>query len=227
MKIGILQTGHTPDAMLPNAPDYDQLFVRLLDGHDFEFLTFPVVEGVFPDGPEVCDGWLITGSRHGTYEDHPWIPPLEKLIRDIHASERPLVGICFGHQIIAQALGGTSGLSDRGWVVGRQEYDWLGGPVALNAWHRDQVSEPPEGAQVVASSPRCPYAALLYEGHAFTVQPHPEFDSSFIHGLLDTRAPGNVPEEEQEHARLGLTKPVDRARIAGTMALFLKEKRIA
>lgn len=227
MKIGILQTGHTPDAMLPDAPDYDQLFVKLLDGHDFEFLTFPVVEEVFPDGPEVCDGWLITGSRYGTYEDHPWIPPLEQLIRDIYASDRPLVGVCFGHQIIAQALGGKSGKFEGGWAVGRQEYQWGLDTIALNAWHRDQVSHPPEEAEVVASNAFCENAALLYGRRAFTVQPHPEFNSAFVQGLLETRAKGLVPDDLQERARKSLTMPVDRKRVADMMALFLKEKRIA
>ena len=89
MRIGILQTGHAPDEVRDALGDYSDMFERLLGGRDFTFETFSVVDGVFPDGPHLADGWLITGSRHAVYEDHPWIPPLEDLIRRIAASGKP------------------------------------------------------------------------------------------------------------------------------------------
>ncbi len=106
MLIGILQCGHFPEDLQGESGDYDAMFERLLAGENFDYATYNVVDGDFPEGPEACDGWLITGSRHGAYEDHDWIPPLEDLIRAIRDAGRPLVGVCFGHQIIAQALGG-------------------------------------------------------------------------------------------------------------------------
>ena len=106
MKIGILQTGHSPDNMKDALGDYGDMFVKLLGGHGFDFQIWSVVDGDFPASAVDADGWLITGSKHGAYEDHDWIPPLEQLIRAIREAGRPLVGICFGHQIIAQALGG-------------------------------------------------------------------------------------------------------------------------
>ncbi len=106
MQIGILQTGMAPDVLAPTMGDYPGMFARLLDGNGFSFRTYAVVKGEFPASATDCDGWLITGSRHGVYEDHPWIPPLEQLIRDAFASHVPVVGICFGHQIVAQAMGG-------------------------------------------------------------------------------------------------------------------------
>ncbi|MFB1025964.1 MAG: type 1 glutamine amidotransferase, partial [Octadecabacter sp.] len=84
MKIGILQTGHAPDELRPTIGDINNLFERLLDGQGFTFETFAVVDGDFPDGPDTCDGWLITGSKHGAYDDLPWIAPLESLIRDVY-----------------------------------------------------------------------------------------------------------------------------------------------
>ena len=96
MKIGILQTGHAPEDLIGASGNYDQMFRDLLAGHDFEFETWPVVDGVLPDGPEAADGWLITGSKHGVYEDHAWIKPLEALIREIDAQKRPLAGIGSG-----------------------------------------------------------------------------------------------------------------------------------
>ena len=93
MKIGILQTGHPPTELAPTHGDYPSMFERLLGGRGFTFQTWSVVDGEFPAGPQDADGWLITGSRHGVYEDHPWIAPLEALVRDIIAAGKPLVGI--------------------------------------------------------------------------------------------------------------------------------------
>ena len=84
MKIGILQTGHAPEDLIESSGDYDQMFRALLAGNGFEFETWAVVDGIFPDGPGAADGWLITGSKFGAYEDHDWIPPLEDLIRRIN-----------------------------------------------------------------------------------------------------------------------------------------------
>ena len=106
MKIGILVTGHPPDELREKFGTYDGMFRTLLGGHGFTFETYHVVDSQFPENAESADGWVITGSRHGAYEDHPWIPPLEDLIRAIHDKGQPLIGVCFGHQIIAQALGG-------------------------------------------------------------------------------------------------------------------------
>ncbi|MEM8698769.1 MAG: type 1 glutamine amidotransferase, partial [Pseudomonadota bacterium] len=102
--IGILETGRLPDALLPRHGSYPDMFMRLLRGHGFAFQSWPVLDGDFPPGVASCDGWLITGSRHGAYEGHAWIPPLEAFIREAVSAEIPMVGICFGHQIMAQAL---------------------------------------------------------------------------------------------------------------------------
>ena len=97
----------------------------------------------FPADARDADGWLISGSRHGAYEDLPFIAPLETFIREVFSAKIPLIGICFGHQIIAQALGGTVEKFAGGWSVGATEYQLDGEQVMLNAWHHDQVTSLP------------------------------------------------------------------------------------
>ena len=225
MKIGILQTGHAPEEVQDDLGDVNDFFIRLLDGQDFTFETFCVVDGDFPDGPEACDGWLITGSKHGAYENLPWIPPLETLIRDVYAAGRPLVGICFGHQIIAQALGGKVEKFDGGWAVGRQTYDWQGTEVALNAWHQDQVTQKPGSADVLASNAFCENAALVYDNRVFTMQAHPEFGDTMIEGLIAARA-GTVPPDLIQEATSNLGRDNSNAQLAAQIGTFFKDRRI-
>jgi len=221
MKIGILQTGLAPDELKPEMGDYGDMFQRLLDGHGFTFDVYKVVENDFPTGVDAADGWLITGSKHGAYEDHPWIPPLEEFIRDCYADGRPMIGVCFGHQIIAQAMGGKVEKFAGGWAAGRQEYTLNGETVALNAWHQDQVTQLPAQATVVGSNDFCENAALLYGDKIFTVQPHPEFTAGFIEGLINTRGKGVVPQPIIDAATAKLSIPLADRKVANQMAEFL------
>ncbi|HMB13758.1 MAG TPA: type 1 glutamine amidotransferase [Roseovarius sp.] len=218
MKIGILQTGHAPDMLLPDTGDYDAMMARMLDGQGFDFETYAVVDQEFPESPHAADGWLITGSKHGAYEDHPWIPPLEELIRAIQAANLPMVGICFGHQIIAQALGGKVVKHPDGWRVGATQYEIEGSPLTLNAWHQDQVIEAPDGAEIIGRAEGCDIAAMRIGERIYTVQPHPEYGAAFMQGLLDHRAPGVVPDPLSDHARGLLSTPTDNAAMATRIA---------
>lgn len=226
MHIGILQSGHAAPAVVEAQGDYLHMYSSMLAGHGFTFELFSVVDMVFPSGPEAADGWLISGSKHGAYEDHAFIAPLEQLIRDIVAAERPLVGVCFGHQIIAQALGGTVEKFAGGWSVGRQAYDIAGQTLHLNAWHQDQVTALPPGAESIGTSDFCTHAMIHYPGQALTIQPHPEFAAPAIKGLLASRA-GTVPQPLQDAARAALPLPDDNADMAAQLAQFFKTKRLS
>ncbi len=223
MLIGILQCGHFPVQEGYAERTYSDLYAGLLAGRGLTFRTWSVVDMDFPGSVEDAEGWLITGSRHGAYEDLPFIPLLEEFIRESYAAEIPLVGVCFGHQIMAQALGGTVERFSGGWSVGRTEYDFKGETLALNAWHQDQVTELPGEATTVASTKFCEHAALAYKGRAFSVQPHPEFDAEAVDLLLTARAPGVVPSDLIDVATADNDKPLANRAIADRIAAFFKE----
>ena len=220
MKIGILQTGHAPSDLAEQHGQYTDMFQRLLAGHGFSFGTWNVVDGRFPDSTGDSDGWLITGSRHSVYEGSPWIRKLEQFLRDCYADCVPVVGVCFGHQALASALGGKVEKFDGGWGVGRQTYEFGGKEICLNAWHQDQVTEIPEAAEVTGSSAFCRHAMLSYGDRAMSMQAHPEFDHSFIEGLIEKRGVGVVPAEQLDRARFNLGLDVQSTEFARVIAEF-------
>ena len=224
MKIGILITGHPPDELAGNGL-YDAYFRRLLGEETFDYASWKVVDGEMPVDIRACDGWLITGSKHGAYEDHSWIPPLEQFIRDCHAGRVPMIGVCFGHQIIAQAMGGKVEKFDKGWSVGPVHYQINGESYAINAWHQDQVVEKPEGAEVIGATDFCANAALVYDDVFWTIQPHSGIQDDFIDGLITYRGKGLVPDDQLEAARARLDLPLDSPKIAQQMTDFFRKER--
>jgi len=229
MRIGILQTGHAPDEMRAALGDYDGMFARLLDGQCFHFAAYDVEHMQFPDRADECDGWLVTGSRHGAYEDHPFIAPLEAFLRDAIAADIPVVGVCFGHQIVAQALGGKVEKFAGGWAVGRRDYETVDGPLRLNAWHQDQVTSLPEGATVLASNAHCDAAIVSYGRRAWTIQPHPEFGDAEIAALVAARGGSGAYPPDMLEAALSTAQRgegTDAPRIARAMAAFLRDRSV-
>ncbi len=195
MKIGILETGLLNDKLSSSFPTYPAMFESLLNraGQAFSYRSYSVIQGEMPNSVNDCDGWLITGSRHGVYEDLSWMLDLQAFVRDIYQTRTPLVGICFGHQIIAQALGGEVAKSDRGWGVGVQAYrvdvvqPWMQDSpqqVRIYAFHQDQVIKLPPQTSVYSSSDFCPYAGLVYGDSIITMQAHPEFEEEYELALL-------------------------------------------
>jgi GMP synthase-like glutamine amidotransferase len=236
MKIGILETGEVHPDLRDRHGDYPAMFERLLGAADptLEFATVRVVAGEMPASPGEADAWLVTGSRHGVYDDLPWIEPLKAFLRACVAARVPVVGICFGHQILAEALGGRVVKSDRGWGLGVQDYEVVSRPdwmadlpdrFAVRALHQDQVVALPPGATVLARSPHCDFAALAYGDpdapDAVSLQPHPEFGPEFMDELLALRAGTAFPAEDAAAARASLAHPADSAAWARLIVDYL------
>lgn len=221
MHIGILQCGHFPTA--DGFPDqsYGDLYRRFLKDQGLTFSEWSVVDMELPPAIDAAEGWLISGSKHGAYEDVPFIPPLEDFIRAAYARDISLIGICFGHQIIAQALGGKVEKFQGGWSVGRQQYELEGRTVALNAWHQDQVVNPPPAAKTIGQSAFCRHAALAYDGRAFSVQAHPEFNHEEVALLLQVRRAA-LDIDQVETVRANLGKPLSNDDLAARIAAFYK-----
>ena len=192
-RIAILETGAPPPALAAAHGDYPAMFRALL-GDGFAFETFDVQSGDLPD-PAAFDAAIITGSAAGVYEAAPWIGDLLDWIRDARGRTK-LVGVCFGHQAMAQALGGRVEKSDKGWGVGLHRYDvvstepWMSpaaATLAIPASHQDQVVEKPADARVILRSEFTPFAGLAWGEDAISMQAHPEFTPAFATDLTAGR----------------------------------------
>jgi len=225
MKIAILETGRPPGELAEQFGDYPAMFAQLL-GPEFEIETFDVAAGELPDSANGHAAYLITGSPAGVYEPLPWIEPLQQFIRN--AAQAKMVGVCFGHQVMAEALGGHVEKSEKGWGAGLHRYDivhgepWTDGArtVAAPASHQDQVAVQPPNTQVVAESAFTPFAALAWTDRpAISFQFHPEFSPDFAKALIQKRY-DIVPDPDAAIA--SLDAPNDNARVGGWIRRFLK-----
>lgn len=226
-RIAILQTGAPPPALAARHGDYPAMFRDLL-GEGFEFATFDVQAGQWPDA-EAFDAAIITGSAAGVYETEAWITELLDWIRAAKGRTK-LVGVCFGHQAMAQALGGRVEKSDKGWGVGLHRYrvastePWMtpaAATVAVPASHQDQVVGKPADARVLLSSDFTPFAGLAWGEDAISMQPHPEFTPAFATALTAGRH-DRIDPALVERAVDSLKAADDRATVGGWIRAFVR-----
>lgn len=197
MKIGILLCGLAHKNMANKHGYYDQQFRELLEPLGFECKTIAVVANLLPAEDDDCDGYLITGSAHNLEDGLPWTEPLLQWIRGIYG-KKPLVGVCFGHQAIAAALGGKVETAKTVYQTGVIEYiSKDGGVNHVAAWHGQQVVElPPVDLAVTASSKHCPNAAIVYANKTISYQSHPEFSDTYISDLYNQHC-ADLREEDR------------------------------
>ncbi len=203
-----------PDAALSVAGPMTGLYRQWFHGHAVEVLDVPVHEGATPASLADCDGWMISGSPASVYDDLDWIRTGEEIVRSAVAEERPLIGICFGHQLIAQALGGRVEQSAGGWGIGARQYDvvrplphFAGDTMTLLASHQDQVVELPTDATIWSTSDYCPIAGYTIGERLVTVQGHPEYSPELVTALYESRR-GRIDDETVDTALATLTAPL-------------------
>ncbi len=229
MKLAILKTGEPPPSLLPRFGSYTDMFCRLL-GSDYVGDSYDVTKGFLPADQQDHPAYLITGSAAGVYDDLPWIPTLKHFLHEAKGKAR-LIGICFGHQIMAEAFGGRVLKSDKGWGVGLQEYRvferarWMdtgGDRIRVPVSHQDQVIGLPPCSTILAGSDFCDIGALRYDNQpAISFQFHPEFDPEYAAALIEMRR-GQV--NDADTAINSLKGPNDRDHVSGWIKGFLDER---
>jgi GMP synthase-like glutamine amidotransferase len=231
LKLGILKTGRPPRACVPQFGTYPDMFRALL-GEGYDYRTYAADEGELPKSPTECDAYLITGGAAGAYDPDPWIGQMMAFLRAAKG-RAAMVGVCLGHQLMAQAFGGRVIKSPKGWGVGENEYrvmtrePWMDGEVetiSLPASHQDQVVEAPPGAELWVASDFTPFAGLIYrDDRAISIQPHPEFLPAYAISLIETRRDGPLTPDQADRAIASYDSPDDRARVGGWIRAFLAQ----
>ncbi len=222
VRVGFLQCDEIPAPHRSIDGDYPELYGRLLGG-EIDLVTYRADHGELPHSPRDCDGWLIGGSRRSVYENEGWIDRLTRFAERLAGQPQPLVGICFGHQLVARALGADVGRV--GWTVGAVEYV-IHRPVVVAARsinivasHQDQVLDLPANTDLLASAPGCPIAGFS-NASVLTLQGHPEFSARLGASLAAARR-DLLGEDVFDAALATLDGPLDSARVGGWIASFL------
>ena len=233
LSIGILKTDTVRESLSPEFGEYPDMFIRLLKETDDElnFVTYDVEHQEYPNNINEVDAYLITGSKYSVYDNEPWIIALTEFVRELHREHKKLIGICFGHQMVAHALGGCVDKSSEGWGLGVSEStltsaeSWSTGGNKFNLLmsHQDQVMAPPKNARVIAATKFCPILACQLEDHVLTFQGHPEFDKSYYRALMDVRRE-RLGDELYSQALEGAKKPIDNLKVAQWIVNFLRKE---
>ena len=232
MRIGILQCDHVKSELQPKFGNYPEMFATMIHAQNaqHELLNFAACDDELPDQTNLCEAYILTGSASSVYEDLQWIRELESFVRSLHQHKIPTVGICFGHQLLAQALGGETLKSPKGWGVGVAHYcvvankDWIFPQVdeaKVLVSHQDQVTKLPPQAQKILESEFCPNAMFQLGDHIIGCQGHPEFLPEYSRALMEMRK-GKMPETVRQVGLDSLTKNTELLPIPIWIENFLK-----
>jgi len=234
LRIGILECDHVVPELQGKYGDYQDMFTDLVQKQDssLEITVYDLTSDQFPVDLHACDAYFITGSKAGVYEDIPWIHKAKQLVKHIYEAKIPTIGICFGHQLIAESLGGKvvkaedkgRGLGVQTWQI-TDKQNWMDGipnELSLNACHQDQVIEMPEKSKLFASSDFCPIAGFQTES-MLAFQGHPEFDYDYTKHLVEKYHDTQNDEEMQATLKSLALKP-DSDLVGEWMVSFIKKQ---
>ena len=232
MKLCILDNDDLDPAAVPIWGSYANMFERLLRDAGFQgdVETFSARHAQYPGSFDAYDVVLLTGSRADAFSKEPWVLDLCSRVSALLKQKKRLIGVCFGHQLIAHCLGAKVDRAPHGWCLGRHTYTWhepqyfeeCSEQVSLLASHQDQVLELPTGARLLASNSHCPIAAYAIGQQVLCLQPHPEFDPEYSAFLLEKRRV-QYGEAVYQEALSGLHSGHDGARVAHLMLRFMEQ----
>ncbi|ODA31849.1 GMP synthase [Veronia pacifica] len=238
MRIGLLLCDDVAPELQPLHHNYPDMFRDILirNDPDTELVTYRVMDGEYPSDIDDCDAYLISGSKYSVYDELDWIRTFEDFVRQLYTEKKTTVGVCFGHQMIAKALGGTVKKSERGWGVGvvtvdKQALlpDWIavteeadGNAYSLIVSHQDQVVKIPEEAQLLYGNDFCPIAMFEVGQTFLAVQGHPEFSPAYSEALMDKRK-DSIPATVIEAGKQSLSLPIDSDVVTKWLLAFLKQ----
>lgn len=232
MKIGLLQCDHVEPDLQSRFGDYNDFFVRLFQPwDDVVFTVFDVPQGEYPDSISEYDGYISTGSRCSVYDDESWIRRFKQFVQELYHQRQKFVGICFGHQMIAEALGGRCGKADTGWGIGvkkvaiRDQQKWMKpeqDSYRLLVSHQDQILQLPPDATVIGENSHCPYSMITVADHFLGIQAHPEFTPGYARELMRMRNDRIGPEVVSAAAKT-LDQQTDESVIAGWTISFWEQ----
>ena len=201
MRIGILDCDDIAPELVEDFQNYSTMFQALLataSGHGeyIEYVTYKACHQDLPESADECQAYLITGSKTGVYDDVVWREPLRECVRQFYTAKKRLVGICFGHQLLADVLGGKAEKSPKGWGIGAIEhrkqsdasaFQHMPDSLTLLFSHQDQVTVLPEGAEQLYGSAFCEFGAYCIPKRVLSFQGHPEFTKEYSRRLMILR----------------------------------------